>query len=429
MAFAAFFAADESVATALSAASRPSPPRPRARLPNPWLLLLLVLLLGLMVPAGASGPARNAKPGPGAPARAGDARSHVDLGRWPLAQRAGALAQALGRPRRLLVGVGTTDTATVLGQGLAPDIYDQYINGVGSDSWLSWNSPPGAYVDLVLQHADMVGAIPMFTLYQMAARGDGNISGLGDPAFMGAYWRQVHLLFERLGRYGRPVLVNFEPDFWGYAQRAQPDPQRHPALVRVNPDCAELPDTVAGVAACLLRSARLLAPQAYVGFPPSMFVDLLPGDVAYMQKLGADQADFVVIQTLDRDAGCMEAQYRPAGCVRNGRHWYWDEGQGGAAPNFSQHLAQARRYFEGLQRPLLWWQTPLGVPAAAASQGPPWRDNRVRYFLTHPAELVAAGGVGVVFSPGERSQTTLRTDGGQFKTLSKAYLAQPAALP
>ena len=34
-----------------------------------------------------------------------------------------------------------------------------------------------------------------------------------------------------------------------------------------------------------------------------------------------------------------------------------------------------------------------------------------------------------VFSPGERSQTNLRTDGGQFKTLSKAYLAKPAPLP
>ena len=53
----------------------------------------------------------------------------------------------------------------------------------------------------------------------------------------------------------------------------------------------------------------------------------------------------------------------------------------------------------------------------------------MRYFLTHPEQLVAAGGVGVVFSQGERNQTTLRNDGGQFKTLSKAYLARPAALP
>lgn len=379
--------------------------------------LLGVGLVGLALAAG-----------PKSPSEPQQATRHLDPDSKPLHQRAGALAQALGRPRQLMIGVGSTNTATVLGQGLTVDIYEQYLNGVGKDSWLSWNSPAGAYADIVMQHADMVDAVPMFTLYQMAARGDGNIDGINDPSFMGPYWQQVRLLFEKLGRYGKPTLVNLEPDFWGYTQRAEPDPQKHPALVRLNPDCASLPDTVAGVAACLLRTARLLAPRAYVGFPPSLFQDLLSTDVAYMKRLGADKADFVVMQTQDRDAGCMEAQSRSAACVRNGGPWYWDESNT-TSPNFAQHLALARRYFEGLQRPLLWWQTPLGVPAAAPSGSPPWRDNRVRYFLTHPEQLVAAGGVGVVFSPGERNQTNLRTDGGQFKTLSKAYRTKPAPLP
>lgn len=392
------------------------------------LAWLLSAQLGL---AAAAGPPDKARATDKPRASTSSSNAHGSLDALPLAQRAGALAQALGRPKRLLVGVGTTDTGTVLGQGLSPDIYDQYLNGVGSDSWLSWNSPSGAYVERVIQHAEMVGAVPMFTLYQMAARGDSNLSGLTDPSFMGPYWSQVRLLFQKLGRYGQPALVNLEPDFWGYTQRAQADPTRMPALVNPNPDCAGLPDTVAGVAACLLRTARLHAPRTYVGFPPSMFDDLRATDVAYMQKLGAGQADFVIMQTQDRDAGCMEAQNRAAACVRNGRHWYWDDvnPQPSNGHSFAQHFAEARRYFEGLQKPLLWWQTPLGVPAAQPSSSPPWRDNRVRYFLTHASELVAAGGVGVVFSPGERSQTTLRTDGGQFKTLSKAYFAQPAALP
>lgn len=387
-----------------------------------WRHLALALLgLCMMGTALSAGPKSKAEPQQ-------QATRHLDLDSLPLNQRAGALARALGRPRQLLIGVGSTDTGTVLGQGLTVDIYQQYLNGIGKDSWLSWNSPAGAYADIVMQHADMVEAVPMFTVYQMAARGDGRIDGITDPAFMGPYWQQVRLLFEKLGRYGKPALVNLEPDFWGYAQRAEPDPQKHPALVRINPDCAELPDTVAGVAACMLRTARLLAPRTYVGFPPSMFQDLLPTDVAYMKRLGADKADFVVMQTQDRDAGCMEAQSRAAACVRNGGPWYWDESNT-TSPNFAQHLALARRYFEGLQRPLLWWQTPLGVPASAPTGAPPWRDNRVRYFLSHPEQLVAAGGVGVVFSPGERSQTNLRTDGGQFKALSKAYLAKPAPLP
>jgi len=35
----------------------------------------------------------------------------------------------------------------------------------------------------------------------------------------------------------------------------------------------------------------------------------------------------------------------------------------------------------------------------------------------------------VVFSPGEVTQTNITTDGGQFKTYSKAYFANPSALP
>ena len=353
---------------------------------------------------------------------------HTLIQQAALAQRPGVLAKALGRSQRLLVGLGTTDVSAIQNQSLTPDIYDQYLVGAGASGWPSWNSPSGAYVQVVAQRADQVGAVPMFTLYQMATRGDGVLTGLTDTSFMKDYWDNTRLLFQQLATYGKPALVNFEPDFWGYAQRVNADPTQMFVYVNTNPDCATLPNTVAGMAACLIQTARSYAPQAYVGFPPSLFSDLLPTEVSYMQKLGAGQADFVVMQTLDRDAGCFEAQSSVGSCVRSGSKWYWDE-TNTTSPTFTEHFATANSFFQGLGRPLLWWQTPLGVPAATASKQSPWRDNRVRYFLSHPSELVAAGGVGVVFSPGESTQTNVTTDGGQFKTYSKAYFANPSALP
>lgn len=386
-----------------------------------WLVGGLLFLWLSVVAHAESGP--NA----GRPGR-GRAAAHVSLASVPLPRKAAMLNQALGRPARLLIGLGTTDAMTIVGQGIHPDIYDQYINGVGTDSWVHWNQPAGAYLQKVIQNAEMLGAVPMFTLYQMAARGDGDLSGLNDAAFMGDYWRNVHLLFQKLGEYGHPVLVNLEPDFWGYAQRLQPDPSRQPAQVRLNSDCPDLPDSVTGVLACLIQTAHRLAPQTYVGIPPSLFVDLQAGEPDYLQRLGAGKADFMVMQTQDRDAGCMEAQDRTASCVRNGKSWYWDE-DNRRSPNFREHFAMTRRYAQALQLPVLWWQTPLGVPGDRPTGSAPWRDNRVRYFLTHARELVDAGGFGVVFSPGEKSQTRIDSDGGQFRTLSKAYLAQPAKLP
>lgn len=353
---------------------------------------------------------------------------HAAIRQAALAQRPGVLAKALGRSQRLLVGLGTVDLAAVQAQKLTPDIYDQYLTGAGPTSWPTWNAPSGYYVQLVAQRADLLGAVPMFTLYQMATRGDGDLSGLTDTSFMAAYWNNARLLFQQLAVYGKPALVNFEPDFWGYAQRANADPTRMFVHVDTNPDCANLPNTVTGFAACLVRTARQYAPKAYVGFPPSLFADLVNTDLAYLQKVGAAQADFVVMQTLDRDAGCFEAQSTTGNCIRNGKGWYWDE-TNTATPNFKQHFALARTFFEGLGLPLLWWQTPLGVPAAAAGTTGAWRDNRVHYFLTHAGELAAAGGVGAVFSPGESTQTTILSDGGQFKALSNAYFASPTALP
>ncbi len=349
------------------------------------------------------------------------------------ARHAAMLAAALGKPTQLLVGLGSASLESIQAQGLKPDIYDQYINGVGPNSWINWNSPTGAYIGVVTQNADALGAIPMFTLYQMAALGDKNISGLSDRVFMRQYWDNVRVLFRELNTYNKPVLVNFEPDFWGYAQRAYADPTQHFVEVNsVNPDCMNQPNDMTGLGHCLIAMARNMATQAYIGFPPSLFSDVASTEMSYLKQVGAGKADFVVMQTGDRDAGCFEARYvgDSAGCVRSdGPTHTWDASNA-TRPNFTSHFALARKHFDYFQRPILWWQTPMGVPSTTPGGRPgEFRDNKMDYFLNHPAEIVAAGGIGVVFSPGHTSQTSLDTDRGQFKQLSELYFKNPAQLP
>ncbi len=72
----------------------------------------------------------------------------------------------------------------------------------------------------------------------------------------------------------------------------------------------------------------------------------------------------------------------------------------------------------------------MGVPSSTPGGTPGhYRDDREDYFLKHPSELTAVGGLGVVFSGGDGNQAGIGTDNGQFQTLSHAYLAAPAALP
>jgi hypothetical protein len=346
---------------------------------------------------------------------------------------AAALAKKLGKPSRLLIGTGGgAEVRDILNQGLRPDIYDRYLVGVGSGDWTTWNSPKGAYVGVVASAADSVGAVPMFTLYQMAQLGDGNLAGINDSSFMTGYWANVKLMFQQIADYGKPALVNLEPDFWGYAQRqSSNDPTKLPAKVTIASDCAGLSNDVIGVAGCMLKLARTYAPNAYVGFPPSNWgADSTAQLTTFMNKLGAANADFIVMQTLDRDAGCFEVDPQPTDCNRDGSGWYWDE-TNQTHPNFHDHFAMVDTYRKAVGNlPVIWWQTPMGAPSSTpGGTDKHYRDNRVQYFLTHPAEITVVGGLGVVFSTGHTSQTNVTTDGGQFQTLSLQYLGNPQPLP
>jgi hypothetical protein len=346
---------------------------------------------------------------------------------------AAQLAAKLGAPSRLLVGLGgqgLVDTVSVIeAQALKLDIYERYL-GVGD--WTAWNSPPCDWICVVANSAASVGAIPMYTQYQMANDGDGNLAGLADSAFMATYWSRAKRMFTEIAALNKPALINFEPDFWGYAQRQAPggDPTKLAALVNMNPDCATLANNVTGVAGCLLAMARKYAPTAYVGFPPSSWGGNSTAEVvAFMNAVGAQNADFVVEQTLDRDAGCREVSPQPSYCTGTGT-WYWDESNQ-THPNFKDHLAEAQALHTGIGNlPIIWWQTPEGVPSTTTGGTDfHYRDNRMHYFLTHPAELTAVGGLAIVFGAGENHQTNITTDGGQYQLLSGAYLAAPTPLP
>jgi hypothetical protein len=81
-------------------------------------------------------------------------------------------------------------------------------------------------------------------------------------------------------------------------------------------------------------------------------------------------------------------------------------------------------------RPMIWWQIPLGVPSTTpGGTAGHYRDNRVHYIFSHIGEFVAAGGLGVAFGVGAGNQTTIDTDGGQFKTAVASYFKTPVAVP
>lgn len=391
-------------------------------------------------PTSTTAPATEEGPAATAPAEPEDApeADGAPVGSVAASSAGRALLARLGLPARFAVGLGNDayasgDAAKAHAYGVPGlDLHYMYLSGL---DWPSWTVTPGAYVTQHAEAARAHGVVPMFTLYQAAAWGEAKLGNFADRAFMTRYWAGARTMFEKLGAFDAPAVVHLEPDLWGYAQKAAPadDPSRVPMKVgSIVPECKDLPEDVSGMGKCLVRLARTLSPKVAVGLSASTFGATTNGKsdparvASFLAKIGAAESDLVVVETLDRDAGCFEAAKDPL-CKRAGT-FTWDE-TNATHPSFHDHLAWAKTIGEVTGKPLLWWQMPLGVPGASAGSAGRYRDNRVRYLFSHPEEFVAAGGVGAVFGTGAPNQTTPLTDGGQFARAVAGYAASPTPLP
>ena len=349
---------------------------------------------------------------------------------------AGALATKLRGKANFMIGMGNdladdhnNDGAYTLGPTL--DLHYAYLSGLpGAGGWPDWNAG-GSFVNLLSDVAVKKGVTPMYTFYQSAAQGDGNTAVVTDDGFMKPYWQGAKLMFQRVAMIGKPTVVHVEPDWWGYCeQKTGGDPKKMPVHVTsLVPECAGLPDDISGMAQCILKLGRTLAPNAVIGFGVSEWGADTPDKVVAFHKAlyGSYTPDLAVLETLDRDAGCFEAGTDPE-CKRTGS-FYWDESNA-KSPNFHEHLAWAKAIHDGLGLPLMWWQTPFGVPSdTPGGTDGHYRDNRVHYIFNHIKEFVDAGGAGVVFGTGAGKQTYITSDGDQFKKAVTAYFAAPYPLP
>ena len=306
--------------------------------------------------------------------------------------------------------------------------------------WQDRQQPPGQYLRDFLNRAESAGQIPMITYYTFAqtSGNESQVYPANDVAFLTRYFNDWRFMLQQIGE--RKVIIHIEPDLWGYAQHRNPQsPDNIPAAVRAaNPtDGGGFANTFSGFARCLIHMARKYAPNAKVGLHASAWstgydininrdrnLDIqhqaaLAGN--YLRALGAGEADFLAVEALDRDAD----YYR----IHRGENRWWDASNQ-TLPNFAQHFQWVAELKNIIEKPLVWWQIPLGhadspnINAVAPftqgyQQG--YKDNRVDYFLTHTNDIVSMGGVLVAFGAGANHQTNPLTDGGNLVRLVNNY--------
>jgi hypothetical protein len=319
--------------------------------------------------------------------------------------------------------------------------------------WGCYDSPPGDYASSFIQTCGNASPaqIPMFTYYEILQTAQATFSGFEEgaaevtqaassTALMARYYADWRFLLQAIGQH--QVLLHIEPDFWGYARQVGSATATAAAVASANPtDCGSLPNTIAGMGQCLIAMVRKYAPNAFVGLSASAWnvagntsrsTDVTTDAKAlatFLAACGQSQADFVVVETSDRDAGYYQT-------VQSQDNW-WDPTDA-TLPDYAQDLTWIKALTEALGTPALYWQTPLGN-ASQNNTANHYQDNRVDYFFggsaaqvesaaavtvpAHWSALAASHVIGVAFGAGAGDQTTPDTDGGNLIADTKAYVA------
>lgn len=293
--------------------------------------------------------------------------------------------------------------------------------------WQDTSKLPGLYVtDRIKSNANATwqGAsrprLSMFTYYVMksAAGGEGNVElqAMNNADTLKRYLSDWRFLLKKVGK--ERVILQIEPDLWGFVRGTNSDPHAVPAQVKkANPtDCAWYEDSVAGLARCMIAMTRTYAPNASVGLHASPWNYTATGNAEetakFMLALGAANGDFLTTDPSDRDAGWYAAKY--------GTDTWWND------TKFSTYLAWSKKLAESVGRPTLMWQVPLGNWAQNNTTNH-WQDNKVDYLFSKVYDVAGSHVAAVLFGAGEGEQTSPETDGGNLVNKTKDYISKGGA--
>jgi hypothetical protein len=268
---------------------------------------------------------------------------------------------------------------------------------------------------------------------------------------------------------GKKAVFVIEPDTWGYLIKknygngptsAGGDPTCRPNAVFCNVNNLGYPwlsgyaNTMAGMAQGIIRTIRLYAPDAYIGFHANHWATWSNGATG-APCLGANAGGFYQCQAgmpfwniadinvgvdfqiawykelLGGNAACDKGDFiavEKYGFDEGGR---WIAFGAGAsvlyygASQYQNWLHWSKRLGQGINLPLLGWQIPVGnstLPNTAGTNK--YKDGFMEYYFSHKQDFTCAGFIGLFMGPGVGASTfytngvaTTGDDGWLFSNL------------
>jgi hypothetical protein len=326
--------------------------------------------------------------------------------------------------------------------------YQYLAGGVNTGKgWETWNSPAGAFASYYMKASGDSGYIPVLTYYELLqsnpstgiSESDRDYSNLNNTATMAAYYANFKLLMQMTGAYAKPVIVHVEPDLWGYLQQraGAGDASAVSASVASSgfPEAAGIPNTAQGFGYALLKLRDLYGANAILAIHASAWangtdiasttstsvnaVAVADSTAAFLGSAGITSNpygttwDLVFNDLDDHDAAWWEKQG-----VINSSYTHWWDPTNTTFPNFSRYLAWVAELKARTGRPQMAWQVPVGNQYFLTMNNTcgHFQDNVAQYFISHPADLFAAGLIAVLFGAGNDCQTTYSFARGEAAT-------------
>lgn len=309
--------------------------------------------------------------------------------------------------------------------------YQYLTGGVNTGrGWETWQQPTGQFVTSYMQESDQHNYLPAFVYYEICLTNgphpgsycggqniDQDTGNLASATAMNAYYANWVLMLQKIGTFGKQVLVVVEPDLWGFLQNASngtDNAANIPASVNSSgyPDAAGFPDTAQGFTWALLHMRDKYARNAILALHASTRAagaDIATSTSASLDVAGISQREANFLNSAGlygSPAGVsswdlLSSDVADFDSAQPGGHSWWDR-YNQTFPNFSRYLNFIGLLSQNTHRRVVMWQVPMDNQYFDTMNNTSghYQDNRAEYILGNVSSFAAAGVIAVLFGPG-----------------------------
>jgi len=342
--------------------------------------------------------------------------------------------------------------------------YQYLADDIFTGGWASWNYPNGSFAKNFLEQTGKMGKIPVFTYYNLVPAKnryqDPAFTNLNDSEVMNKYLDDWKLLLQICNKFGRTVIIQYEPDLFGYMQFYKNDLSKSTIKVSQSnyPDATGFSNDLKGLAQVIVSMRNKYAPNVLLGWHASQWAAGLGLIINKPdpEQMATETADYYRSLQASFDLTFSEFSDSDSGYDQVVNHKFNTEWSATLFPantdinDFDRFQRFLKKLNQQTGQKIILWQIPVGntLTKTCNNKSGHYKDNKAEYFLqpvfsngnmNHIKAYQQAGVIAFLFGNGLSNCTSyldskkdgvtgdgepIDDDGGYLRKAVKAYYQQ-----